>query len=104
ATHAALRGWRGFAVTGHDGCARRHLRRPTVTEPPGAPAPLDAAGRAPAPPRRLLVWDAPNIDVALGIILGGRAPRPQERPRFDQLGRWLVERSLPDEVPEACVF
>jgi uncharacterized protein len=50
------------------------------------------------------VWDAPNIDVALGIILGGRAPKPYERPRFDQLGRWLVERSGPDEVPEACVF
>jgi uncharacterized protein len=50
------------------------------------------------------VWDAPNIDVALGIILGGRAPRPAERPRFDALGRWLVARSAPEEVPEACVF
>jgi putative heme uptake system protein len=75
-----------------------------VTEPADVPAPNATAGRPPAPPRRLLVWDAPNIDVALGIILGGRAPKPQERPRFDQLGRWLVERSLPDEVPEACVF
>jgi uncharacterized protein len=54
--------------------------------------------------RRLLVWDAPNIDVALGTLLGGRAPRPEERPRFDVLARWLVERTRPGEVPEACVF
>jgi putative heme uptake system protein len=59
---------------------------------------------APAPARRLLVWDAPNIDVALGIILGGRAPKPAERPRFDALGRWLVLRSGADEIPEAAVF
>lgn len=55
--------------------------------------------------RRLLVWDAPNIDVALGTLLGGRAPSPKERPRFDALGRWLVERAADDDVaPEACVF
>ena len=47
-------------------------------------------------PRRLLVWDAPNIDVALGTLLGGRAPRPEERPRFDALARWLVERTPPE--------
>lgn len=56
------------------------------------------------PPRRLLVWDAPNLDVALGTLLGGRPPKPQERPRFDVLARWLVERSAPGEIPEACVF
>lgn len=55
-------------------------------------------------PRRLLLWDAPNIDVALGNLLGGRAPRSEERPRFDALARWLVERTQPGEVPEACVF
>jgi len=55
-------------------------------------------------PRRLLVWDAPNIDVALGTLLGGRAPRSEERPRFDALARWLVERTPPHEVPEASVF
>ncbi|MDX6645624.1 MAG: putative heme uptake system protein [Miltoncostaeaceae bacterium] len=75
-----------------------------MTDPVDVPAPPEPASRAPVPLRRLLVWDAPNIDVALGIILGGRAPKPYERPRFDQLGRWLVERSGPDEVPEACVF
>jgi putative heme uptake system protein len=57
-----------------------------------------------ATPRRLLVWDAPNIDVALGTLLGGRAPRPEERPRFDALARWLVDRTPDDEVPEASVF
>ena len=56
------------------------------------------------PPTRLLLWDAPNIDVALGTLLGGRAPRPEERPRFDVLARWLVKRTGPDEEPEACVF
>lgn len=55
-------------------------------------------------PRRLLLWDAPNIDVALGTLLGGRAPRPEERPRFDVLARWLVERTPAEEVPEASVF
>jgi uncharacterized protein len=56
------------------------------------------------PARRLLVWDAPNLDMALGTLLGGRAPRPEERPRFEVLARWLVERSAPGEIPEACVF
>src|SRR5262249_39222160 len=37
-------------------------------------------------------------------LLGGRAPRPEERPRFEVLARWLVERSEPGEIPEACVF
>jgi putative heme uptake system protein len=57
-----------------------------------------------SPPRALLLWDAPNIDVALGTLLGGRAPHPDERPRFDVLARWFVERADPDDVAEACVF
>jgi uncharacterized protein len=65
---------------------------------------MDPAPPEAPPPRRLLVWDAPNIDVALGTLLGGRAPRPEERPRFDALGRWLVERTGQGEIPEACVF
>lgn len=59
---------------------------------------------APPHPLRLLLWDARNLDVALGTILGGRPPKPQERPRFDVLARWLVERTGEDELPEACVF
>jgi uncharacterized protein len=77
-----------------------------VEEPPAAPEP---------PQRVLLVWDAPNLDMGLGSILGGR-PTAAHRPRFDALGRWLLaqtadlsaareadgdQRSL---EPEATVF
>ena len=37
----------------------------------------------------LLVWDAPNMDMGLGSLLGGR-PTAAHRPRFDAIGRWLV--------------
>ena len=40
----------------------------------------------------LLVWDAPNLDMGLGSILGGR-PTAAHRPRFDALGRWLLART-----------
>ena len=46
----------------------------------------------PARPRVLLVWDAPNLDMGLGSILGGR-PTAAHRPRFDALGRWLLART-----------
>ena len=42
--------------------------------------------------RVLLVWDAPNLDMGLGAILGGR-PTAAYRPRFDALGRWLLGRT-----------
>lgn len=38
----------------------------------------------------LLVWDAPNIDMGLGSLLGAR-PTAAHRPRFDAVGRWLIE-------------
>ena len=71
-------------------------------------APHDAAdGQA---RRVLLVWDAPNIDMGLGAILGGR-PHASHRPRFDAVGRWLLRYAdeLSDEFdvdiePEATVF
>lgn len=60
--------------------------------------------------RLLLVWDAPNIDMGLGSILGSR-PTAAHRPRFDAVGRWLLGRAdeLADEFdgpvePEATVF
>lgn len=62
--------------------------------------------------RVLLVWDAPNLDMGLGSILGGR-PTAAFRPRFDALGRWLLTRTedLQREngsggplEPEATVF
>ncbi len=75
---------------------------------------LDTAGFA-APIRRvLLVWDAPNLDMGLGSILG-RRPTALERPRFDALGRWLLARTADVSAqaqsgpavriePEATVF
>lgn len=50
------------------------------------------AAAPPAPLRVLLVWDAPNLDMGLGSILGGR-PTAAHRPRFDALGRWLLARA-----------
>lgn len=65
-----------------------------------------APGADAGPDSLLLVWDAPNLDMGLGAILGGR-PTAAYRPRFDAIGRWLVHRALdmPGEVePEATVF
>lgn len=41
-------------------------------------------------PTLLLVWDAPNLDMGLGSLVGGR-PTSEQRPRFDAIGRWLLE-------------
>ena len=60
----------------------RHIE--DVAPPPVAPAETTA--------RVLLVWDAPNLDMGLGSILGGR-PTAAHRPRFDALGRWLLSRT-----------
>ena len=61
------------------------IQRIAEVSPPGAPE-GDAIGRV------LLVWDAPNLDMGLGSILGGR-PTAAHRPRFDALGRWLLART-----------
>jgi uncharacterized protein len=77
-----------------------------------ASAPVGLPGdAAPAARRVLLVWDAPNLDMGLGSILG-RRPTATERPRFDALGRWLLARTAEVAVnrndvsaePEATVF
>lgn len=73
--------------------------------PPPPAAPTESTARV------LLVWDAPNLDMGLGSILGGR-PTAAHRPRFDALGRWLLARTAelssdrPDVTlePEATVF
>src|ERR1700689_2790965 len=95
----------------------------SLTEETTAPEPLKAPARLSdqlgqgldglaAPARRvLLVWDAPNLDMGLGSILG-RRPTALERPRFDALGRWLLARTAEaagsqDDIsaePEATVF
>lgn len=61
---------------------------------------------SPGPPNLLLVWDAPNLDMGLGAILGGR-PTTVHRPRFDAVGRWLLDQAAAlgeHIVPEATVF
>lgn len=84
---------------------------PELPETPDAPAePVSTVQRV------LLVWDAPNLDMGLGSILGGR-PTAAHRPRFDALGRWLLSRTaelsgrrqaeggvVPTLEPEATVF
>lgn len=85
----------------------------TAAPVPAPPEPAPAPAPAPKPDVRrvLLVWDAPNLDMGLGSILGGR-PTAAHRPRFDALGRWLLARTAElaagrPEVsaePEATVF
>ncbi|MGI9124860.1 MAG: NYN domain-containing protein [Mycobacterium sp.] len=80
----------------------------TVDHPIAVPPQPDVE---PAVKRVLLVWDAPNLDMGLGAILGGR-PTAAHRPRFDALGRWLLARTAelaagcPEATaePEATVF
>ncbi|MBN9645242.1 NYN domain-containing protein [Corynebacterium sp. CCM 8862] len=69
-------------------------------------SPLDAPGKH----TLLLVWDAPNIDMGLGSILGGK-PDSANRPRFDAVGLWLLRqaqvagaRAGHSVAPEATVF
>ena len=70
-------------------------------------APLDHEDETVAlpsgPSRTLLVWDAPNIDMSLGSLLGTR-PTAALRPRFDAVGRWLLGQAGVDGVAEATVF
>ncbi|WP_395170241.1 NYN domain-containing protein [Corynebacterium kroppenstedtii] len=61
-------------------------------------------------PSALLIWDAPNIDMGLGSIIGGR-PGSSYRPRFDALGQWLIRETdklgaarAENIEPEATVF
>jgi putative heme uptake system protein len=52
----------------------------------------------------LLVWDAPNMDMTLGTLLGGTRPSPGQRPRFDAVGRWLLDEAPDAEQVEATIF
>src|ERR1700733_13371660 len=69
----------------------------TAKPTPPVSAPVRVSGDpipdvGPTARRVLLVWDAPNLDMGLGSILG-RRPTALERPRFDALGRWLLART-----------
>jgi uncharacterized protein len=59
----------------------------------------EAAG----PVRHLLVWDAPNIDMALASLLRCK-PEAATRPSYGALARWLCEQAPPGDAVEACVF
>jgi putative heme uptake system protein len=82
-----------------------------ATGPAGAPGSVMAAGpigaddaaEPPSPSRTLLVWDAPNMDMSLGSLLGTR-PTSAFRPRFDAVGRWLLGLAGPEGIAEATVF
>jgi uncharacterized protein len=50
----------------------------------------------------LLVWDAPNVDMTLSNVIGGR-PTSVSRPRFDAVARWLLTGAGGRDV-EGCVF
>jgi uncharacterized protein len=76
--------------------ASQELGAPTVDAGPAGPA------EVPLTELDLLVWDAPNIDMTLSNVIGGR-PTPASRPRFDAVGRWLLAASGDREV-EGCVF
>src|SRR3712207_6011886 len=43
------------------------------------------------------------MDMSLGSLLGAR-PTSAFRPRFDAVGRWLLDVAGPEAVAEACVF
>ena len=66
----------------------------------GADRPVE---EIPSAGRTLLVWDAPNMDMSLGSLLGTR-PTAAFRPRFDAVGRWLLGQAGPEGVAEATVF
>ncbi|NLT53344.1 MAG: NYN domain-containing protein [Actinomycetales bacterium] len=60
------------------------------------------AGGDGRPELDLLVWDAPNVDMTLANVIGGR-PTPSSRPRFDAVARWLLQHAGDRDV-EGCVF
>jgi uncharacterized protein len=66
----------------------------TTTEVPAPPEPVAELD--------LLVWDAPNVDMTLSNVIGGR-PTPTSRPRFDAVARWLLSAAADREV-EGAVF
>ncbi len=85
---AAPRGTQGAATSSaHQGSQRP---TPEYAMPPGE-GPVD-----------LLVWDAPNIDATLAQVIGAK-PTAANRPRYDAIARWLVDRAGDHDV-EAAVF
>lgn len=53
--------------------------------------------------RRLLIWDAPNMDMCLAEVIRHKASGAT-RPRMDAVAAWMAARCKPGERVEACVF
>lgn len=53
--------------------------------------------------KRLLAIDAPNLDMTLAALLGGR-PAPRQRADLGVLLQWFRDRLAPGEEAEAAVF
>ena len=54
--------------------------------------------------RVVLIWDAPNLDMALSTLIGGK-PTPADRPNFNALAKWIVARAAAvDGNAEGTVF
>jgi uncharacterized protein len=68
----------------------------------GVPQARHQVEDADCPELDLLVWDAPNVDMTLANVIGGR-PTPASRPRFDAVARWMIAGAEDREV-EGCVF
>jgi uncharacterized protein len=51
----------------------------------------------------LLVWDAPNIDMAIAELVGAK-PTPATRPNFAAVARWLCQEAAATADIEACIF
>jgi uncharacterized protein len=53
--------------------------------------------------QRLLLWDAPNMDMTLSTLIGGK-PTPRQRPDLGALIEWFAARGSSEESHEAAVF
>ena len=53
--------------------------------------------------RRLLVWDAPNMDMCLGEVIGQKTTA-ETRPNLEAVRLWMAQRCPPGDVLEVCIF
>lgn len=53
--------------------------------------------------RRLLIWDAPNMDMCLSEVIGAKATA-DTRPNMAAVLAWLCAKGGPEDTIEACVF
>ena len=74
----------------------------TTTEPAAVPMPGPPVAADTLTELDLLVWDAPNVDMTLSNVIGGR-PTPSSRPRFDAVAKWLLQAAGEREV-QGAVF